>query len=193
MKKFLNPFIYLSGERCAAYGAILMIFSAILAWQTDLLLAAPLSISFGEMALWRTTLRFLISWGVFALLLYLWALLLSKSKIRAVDLFGMNLLARSLPLFVLLLLSLWMAPLMRPLIPQMVQGGMPMDQLMAVVMRPRMMIAGLLSCAGLVWYFVWCWKAFTLAANLKGVWSVVGFILAYLLSEWLVGVIFGYL
>lgn len=186
MKKILNPFHYLSGERCAAYGAIVMILSIILTWQGDMILAAPLSISFGSIALWRTTLRFLVAWGLFALLLYLWALLFSKSKIRAVDLLGMNLFARSIPLAVMLLLSLWMAPLMRPLMPLLEMGTIPLDQMMGVMMRPRMIVAGLLSALALVWYFVWCWRAYTLSANLKGFKAVSGFILAYLLAEFLV-------
>ena len=186
MKKILNPFLYLSGERCAAYGAIVMILSIILAWQSDMILAAPLSISYGSIALWRTTLRFFVAWGIFALLLYLWALLFSKSKIRAVDLVGMNLFARSIPLAVMLLLSLWMAPLMRALMPQLELGVLPMDQFTEMMMRPRMIVAGLLSVLALVWYFVWSWRAYTLSANLKSFKAAAGFILAYLLTEFLV-------
>lgn len=187
MKKIWNPFIYLSGERCLGYGAAVLIITAIVAWAGDIVIRAPLSFSFGEMMLWRTTLHFVLAWAVWALLLWLWALLFTKGRFRAVDHFGMNLMARSLPLLPAVLCSLWISPLLDPLTPALEAGELPLQELTAVMMRPRMLLAGLLSFFSLVWFFIWSWKAYTLSTNLKGVKAAIGFILSYLLSELLVG------
>ena len=101
----MNPFVYVSGERSLAYGLAVTILTAILAWQCDVLTNGALSLGYGHELLWKAFARLLIAWAAGAVLLYVSALLLSGSRIRGIDVFGMNLLARSLPFAAMVLLT----------------------------------------------------------------------------------------
>lgn len=184
MKKWLNPFVYVSGERALAYGLVVTILTAVLAWQCDILTKGVLAFEYGHELLWKATARLLITWALPALLLYGAALLLSKSKIRAVDVVGMNLLARAVPVAALVLLSVWMAPSLRAVQDALVaQEGVVSAELLAAVSSLPVLLGGVLSVVCLVWYFVWNYRAYALAANLKGWSAVASFIVCILAAD----------
>lgn len=183
MKKWMNPFVYVSGERSLAYGLAVTILTAILAWQCDVLTNGALSLGYGHELLWKAFARLLAVWAVGAVLLYAAALLLSKSKIRAIDVFGMNLLARSLPFAVMVLLSAWMAPVLVPLQETMLAQGISADEMVETVRSFRVLAGGFLSVVCLVWYVVWTYEAYALAANLKGWRAVAGFAVCFLAAD----------
>lgn len=183
MKKCLNPFVYVSGERSLAYGLAVTILTAILAWQCDVLTNGALSLGYGHELLWKAFARLLAVWAVGAVLLYAAALLLSKSKIRAIDVFGMNLLARSLPFAVMVLLTAWMAPVLMPLQETMLAQGISADEMVETVRSFRVLAGGFLSIVCFVWYVVWTYEAYALAANLKGWRAVASFAVCFLAAD----------
>lgn len=193
MKKFLNPFVYLSGELSACYGLVALILTTVFSWQFDIRPNAPLSFGWGHELLWMTTLRFVLGWVVLALLLYVAALLLSRSKIRAIDVLGMNLFARSLPVATMVLLTAWMGPVMRPVAQALADGSMPLMEATSSMLSPRIIVGGLLSILCLIWFFLWSYRAYSLSANLKGTKGVVSFVLVWLLSNLVAGWIFSLL
>ena len=183
MKKWMNPFVYVSGERSLAYGLAVTILTAILAWQCDVLTNGALSLGYGHELLWKAFARLLIAWAAGAVLLYVSALLLSGSRIRGIDVFGMNLLARSLPFAAMVLLTVWMGPSLRPLQEAMLSQSASMAELIEVGRSFRVLTGSLLSFACLVWYVVWTYRAYALSANLTGWRAAVSYVVCIVAAD----------
>ena len=94
MKKLIDPFRYFSGGATLAAGSAGMLLMVFLALWSGATFRGVVSQGFGDLAFWRLLLQQVAGWGVFSLLLYGAALLFSRSKIRAVDIFGNQALAR---------------------------------------------------------------------------------------------------
>lgn len=186
MKKLLSPFRYLAGGKALAWGAVVLILTSIFSWQTGVVARGNMSIGYadGYISLLAVTLRMLTLWLVFATLLYVAGLLLSKSKIRAVDVYGTNLFA-SIPLTAGMLLSA--LPPMRLLqqsVSELVGDPARMEPFFSA---PSMIavIVGLLLV--IVWYFWWSYSAFSVSANVKGGGAVAAYAVCFILAQILYG------
>lgn len=186
MKKLLNPFRYLAGGRALAWGLVVLILTSIFSWQTGVVARGNMSIGYadGYVSLLAATLRMLVLWLVFATLLYAAGMLLSRSKIRAVDIYGTNLFA-SIPLTVGMLLTA--LPTMRRLEAQLMEHLADPAALAAALWTPtRLIILGALLVV-MVWYFWWSYSAFAVSANLKSVRAVVAYIVCFVAAQILYG------
>ncbi|MEG2064757.1 MAG: hypothetical protein RSB23_04750 [Alistipes sp.] len=178
MKKLINPFVYLAGEKTIIIGLIILILSALFSWQLGTTCRGIVSTGYAELPLWKCFVQQLIIWCVFGSLLYLAARLLSKSKIRAIDIYGNNLFAR-LPFLLLVLLSA--LPAVRSFtLAALTQTGAEMA---TMGISPAVLIFSVAALIALVWFFAWSYMGFAVAANLRGARAAGAFIGCYLLAE----------
>lgn len=166
LKKLIDPFRYVAGLKALAWGAGFI--CAAIGWlgyagcyQNAYLHFGPVA---GGLPLLRTAVMQLAMWFVPALLLWGCGALLSRSRIRAVDVFGTTALAQA-PLLLLVL----------PLGCEAVTGRL--DELAAnaaagVLPSASQMVFPLVfafgSLAVLAWFFLWNYRAYATSCNLGG-------------------------
>lgn len=178
-KKILNPFHYLPLRQAWCWGIAAMILAAIFSWQVGLRATSLTQINYLGDALWAATLRQVILWLLFSVVLYVGALIFSKSKVRFVDVAAFNMFAR-IPFYLTLLVFAF--PSIRHIV------GLIMDSNLDVALQHSniLSIVGIVSMVGVVWYLYWNYKAFAEATNLKGGKGVavfaVGYVVTYIAS-----------
>lgn len=165
MKKILNPFEYLSTGRAFAWGLVGTVFSVVLLT----VIRCPIDGDVSKVVAILAPNLFL--WLPLSLLLYVVALFLSPSRIRAVDIFATNLFAM-LPtvvsLGVLSLVSTWLA-------------GFVCDprSVCDVLLKAAYSLIVILLSMSMVWSMVWGCFAYNVSANIKGIRSIVIFVICY--------------
>ena len=82
MKKILNPFDYLPLRQAICWGIAALILISVFCWQVGLRLSSLTQINYGGGALWRATAQQVVAWLLFSVVLYVVALLFSRSKVR---------------------------------------------------------------------------------------------------------------
>lgn len=178
MKRIVNPFVYLGGGRALAWGIVGLLATAALATWSGQTFRGIVSVGYGDWPLWKTTVAQLLIWGVFATLLYAAGLLLSKSRIRAIDVYGTNLFAR-LPF--VLLFALASLTSIRDYLDSI--RTLNFDQLEMALPPVSVLLFALAALFVLVWYFTWTYNAFAVSTNLRGGRAAVSFIVCYVLAE----------
>ncbi len=177
MRKALNPFIWLSGEKSLATGIIGAILTGGVAWAGGESFRGVISQGYAELTLWQTLLQSLAGWAVLSSLLYAAALGLSRSKVRAIDLYGNQLMARiaMLPLF-----CVGAIPSIREWSLSMLT--MSPEQILRTDMTP-MAVMAFIAIVAVVWFFIWSYQGFSVAANLRGWKGGVSYVVCYLAAE----------
>lgn len=102
LQKIADPFNYWSGEKTLAAGAIGGIVMAAINRLGGQTTRGVVSSGYADLTFLQALCQILAAWLLLATLLYIAARLLSKSRIRAVDLYGNQLLARIVLLPILL-------------------------------------------------------------------------------------------
>ncbi len=184
MKKICDPFTYYSGGVTLAAGLVAMAVMVAVAWMTGQTFRGVISIGLGDLPLWRLGLQRLAGWVVLSVVLYGAAAWFSASRVRVIDVAGNQALAL-LPFAVLLLLGL---------IPGL---GIPEElklQLQQGISDPTLLqptagllVFGIVSVIMLVWFFIWSWRGFSVAANLRGAKAAGIYICAFLVAEVVAG------
>lgn len=172
MKRFLNPFEYLSLRKTFCWGVAALILTSIFVWQAGLRLTSLTQVNFAGDMLWAATARQVAAWLVFAVLLHVAGGLLSGSKIRFRDVAADNLFAR-IPFDLSLLV--FAVPRWRGVLGLVADGSI--DTAMQYV--GALMVAGLVSLVFFVWYVYWSYKAFVVAANVRGGRGVAAFAVCF--------------
>ena len=175
MKKILNPFDYLPLRQAICWGIAALILISVYCWQVGLLLSSLTQINYGGGALWRATAQQVVAWLLFSVVLYVVALLFSRSKVRFWDVAAYNLFAR-IPFHLSLLL--FAIPMVRSIMGLLTDGSIAT----AMQYASALTLIGLVSLLFVVWYFFWSYKAFAVATNLKNGRGVALFIVAYIIS-----------
>ena len=160
----INPFERIAGFQALGWGLLALVVSTVICyvsgWHYHGLLhfgAAP------RAAWWCFVVEHLAVWLIPAALFYIGGLLLSRSKIRMVDVFGTVAFAQS-P-FILMNIINTLPPIKHLAEMDMT---MPPTELLA---QPGFLLGVWLSLVGLVfliWVLVWMFKALKLSCNLKG-------------------------
>ncbi len=184
MKKILNPFDFLAGEKTLAWGIVGWAATLAAAWAGGESFRGVISSGYAEMPLWKLALQSLAGWAVFSTLLYGAAVLFSRSTVRMIDIFGNQLFAR---IALLLLFLLGALPAMREVSMQVIAGGNAPEVIQEHMVQ--LMLFGWSALAVAVFFFVWSWMGFSVAANLSG-WKggsiyIVCYLLAEVISSWL--------
>ena len=164
--RLTDPFRYVAGGKALAWGAAILRVE--IGWlgfagfyQNTYLHFAPVA---GRLPLVRTAAMQLAMWLVPALLLWGCGALLSRSKIRAVDIFGTTALAQA-PLLLLVL----------PLGCGGVAGRLESASGAAGEALALLAFA-LFSLVVLAWFFVWNYRAYAVSCNLRGWRAAVSYI-----------------
>lgn len=184
--KLVNPFRYLSLRKALCWGIVALILTSIFAWQYGLRLTSLTQVDFGGSALWRATLRQLLAWMTFAVVLYAAGVAASKSKIRFWDVASFNLFAR-IPFDLTLLV--FAVPSVKSVFGYAIDGNIN-AMLTHTTLLTIVGIVALLLC---VWYFYWTYKAFAESTNVKNGRGVVIFIVAYIVAQTAVAYLFRFI
>lgn len=173
--KFLNPFKYLPLRQALCWGIAALILISVFFWQVGLRLTSITQLNLAGDRLWAATLRQVVAWLIFAVVLYLLGLVASRSKVRFIDVAAFNLFAR-IPMDLAFLM--FAVPSVRSVTALATEGN-----LNAVMQHlDIMVVVGVVSSVFSVWYFLWSYKAFAEATNVKNGKGVGFFILAFLVS-----------
>ena len=175
MKKYLNPFSFMTLRTALCWGIAVLILTSIYFWQIGLRLTSLTQVNYLGDRLWAATLRQIVAWLLFSGVLYIIGIIASRSKIRFWDVAAYNLFAR-LPFDLSLLL--FAIPTVRSVV------GLLMEGILETVMQYQnvLLLVGLVTSVLTVWYFVWSYFAFSVATNLKGGKGVALFILGWLIT-----------
>lgn len=167
MKRLVNPFRYVAGGRALALGlGFIAIEScwlhALGLYQNSYLHfgPAPAGFAFAQTAAAQTTM-----WLLPALLLYACGALLSKSKIRAIDILGTTALAQA-PL--LLLLAPLSVPSLAELLQRLPAALLAEGKLPTPAEMTMLTLYGIYSLAALALFFVRNYQAYAISCNLRG-------------------------
>lgn len=182
-EKFKNPFRYLPLRQAICWGIAALILTSIFCWQVGLRLTSLTQVNYAGGALWKATVQQVVVWLIFAVVLYVAGVIMSRSKVRFWDVASFNLFAR-IPFDLSLLI--FAVPMVRSVV------GLVMDGNMERVME----YANILSLIGVaalffvVWYFYWTYKAFSEATNLKNGQGIATFAVGYVVAYFASGYIF---
>lgn len=164
MNFLINPFERIAGFQALSWGLLGMVVSTVICYQSGwhyhgLLHFGPAP----NPAWWCFAVEHLVVWIVPAMLFYLGGLILSRSRIRLVDVVGTVAFAQ-LPFILMNLFNLL------PPIQNMTKLDMTMPPA-EMVAQPGFLLGIWLSVIGmifLIWGLVWMYKALKVSCNLKG-------------------------
>jgi hypothetical protein len=190
--KILNPFTYIAGTKTLLWGLAGILITSIFACFGPIHLDGVLDIHVGlnnySSAGWslQQNLVFL-SEGVINLIvisgvLYAAAVILSKSKVRIVDVLGTQAFAR-LPLFLSVFIGAF-TPLEKAsayVLHELAHMGNAVD--INPVQLGLFVLFMLSTIISIIWMVIWMYKAYAISANLKGAKAIISFIISVLLSE----------
>ena len=182
MKKLINPFRYLPLRQAICWGVVAMILTAIFNWQLGLRATSLTQVDFGGGSLMSSTVRQVVLWITFSVILFVAGVALSKSKVRFSDVAAFNLFAR-IPFDLSLLM--FAVPSVKSIV------GYAADGNLNIMMQHTtlMLVIGIVASVFSIWYFVWSYKAFAESTNVKNGKGIaiftLSFILAYLFTNYL--------
>ncbi len=175
-----NPFYYIAGGKALLLGVCVIVLSAVIAMLGNARFDGVLDFHHGgaaEVSLGTALIDGFVSWFSLAVLLFIAGLIFSKSRVRPVDIFGTQALART-PYLLVSFLALWSAPWrytarLVPGAPQNAEaGGLVPFILVSVVI--------LVMLAWMIWLM---YKAFSHSSNLAGAKAAVIFVVCLLAAE----------
>ena len=164
--KFLfNPFLVIAGLKSLLIGLLGLFLTSYFAYKTGTHFNGLLQINFAKDSdFWVYLVENSSQWIILSILLFAAGLILSRSKIRAIDIFGTTLFSR-IPLLI--------TPLIRTI---------PIFQSFVPQSAANYLIGGI-CLISLIWTIVLLFNAFKLSCNLKNEKLIVSFIVSIILSE----------
>ena len=172
MNRIFNPFRYIAGTKSLIFGLLFIATSALLLYSGGYIQNTYIHIGMATVSLWRVVAMQILWWLLPAVLLYLCGRLLSKSKIRIIDILGTTAFAQ-------LVLLMMIAPMLLPAVSQcsaevmaFVQSGADATSLS---MLP-LVVYSFWSMICLVLFFIWNYNAFAVSCNVGGWKAIVAFI-----------------
>lgn len=162
-----NPFVKIAGWQALLWGMVGILIATVISYYSDYHYHGLLH--FGP-APNDTFLCFVVEhmvvWIVPTLIFLIGGLLLSKSRIRIIDVFGTVAFAQ-LPFIIMNLVAL--LPPMRRLMEM--DMNLPINEMIELTKQPTFLLGiwiSLLSFVFLVWVLVWMFNALKVSCNLKG-------------------------
>lgn len=173
-----NPFHFLAGGPALAWGLACIIGAAWLGGAFDYRYTGVLSFQLSTPTpIWLAIAQGLTAWAAPSVLLYIGGRRLSRSQVRAIDVFGTQALARAPGLLMALLV---VSPPFRDLTTALIAQGashFPVAQLTALI------AAGTVTVLLLVWIVLLMYRGFAVSCNVAGGWAIAVFIVAIALGE----------
>jgi hypothetical protein len=182
IKNLLNPFLYIAGGYSLLIGLLIIFCTSVIGYYSNIHFPDILSVKTSpDYPVLYYILQSIANWMVISTILYLFAIVFSKSKIRLIDIFGTQALARFPYLFAALIgFSNSMDKFSRYILWQLLEQGKPV-----VMSAGAMTIAIILIIVTLfltVWMLALMFNAFKVAANIKGSKLIITFIIGLILS-----------
>lgn len=172
MKALFNPFRYIAGAKALTMGLLFIVASALMLYSGNLIQDSYIHIAMAKASFWEVLGAQTIWWIIPTALLYLCGLLLSKSKIRIIDILGTTAFAQ-------LIMLLLIAPMLLPVVMNCstefvasLQTGVAPDMSEYI----PLMIYSVWSMICLVLFYIWNYNAFAVSCNVGGWKAVVAFI-----------------
>ena len=184
MKALFNPFRYIAGVKALVMGYLFIIASALMLYSGNLIQDSYIHIGMAEASFLEVLGAQTIWWIVPAALLYLCGLLLSKSKIRIIDILGTTAFAQ-------LILLLMIAPMLLPVVMNNMLESVASLQTGAVPDMAEftpMIIYSIWSLIYLVLFYIWNYNAFAVSCNVSG-WKAIAAFIAVQVVVTIVGTI----
>ena len=172
MKALFNPFRYIAGVKALVMGYLFIVASALMLYSGNLIQDSYIHIGMAEASFLEVLGAQTIWWIVPAALLYLCGLLLSKSKIRIIDILGTTAFAQ-------IILLLMIAPMLLPVVMNNMLESVASLQTGAVPDMAEftpMIIYSIWSLICLVVFYIWNYNAFAVSCNVSGWKAIVAFI-----------------
>ena len=166
MMRIFNPFRYIAGTKSLVFGLIFIATSTLLLYSGGYIQDSYIHIGMAAAPLWKVAAMQILWWILPAGILYLCGLLLSKSKIRIIDILGTTAFAQ-------LILLLMIAPMLLPavqnstleLVATLQSGGVPTPGL-------PLMIYSVWSFICIAFFYIWNYNAFAVSCNVSG-WKAI--------------------
>lgn len=164
--KFIyNPFISIAGIKSILFGFSGLLLTSFLAYITGTHYYGHLNIEFAkDSPFWIYLVENSISWIVLSILLFISGLILSKSRIRVIDIFGTILFSR-IPLLLLPLIRL--IPALQSFVSQ----------------SPEMYFLIVIFWISMIWTVILSFNAYKVSCNLINEKLVISFIVCIILAE----------
>lgn len=182
ISKLINPFKYIAGGLSLFAGLAVLIATALLGYLSHTHFPDLISVKVGvSFPAWYYLIQSLINWLVFSLLLWLCAIIASKSSVRAIDIFGTQALARS-PYLLASLTGFSKAPELygKYVLWKNLQIGEPVEiTTMASITSVLFIIITIILT---IWMVTLMYNAFRVSSNLKGMKLNLIFIVVFVVS-----------
>ena len=177
-----NPSHFLAGGPALAWGLACIVLTASLGGAFDYRYTGVLSFQLATPTpIWLAITQGLMAWIVPSALLYLAGHGLSRSRVRLIDVFGTQALARAPGLLVAIIV---VSPLFRDLTDALIAQSathFSVAQLAALTAIATVMVLLL------VWIVLLMYRAFAVSCNVAGGWAITVFVVAIALSEVVTG------
>ena len=172
MKALFNPFRYIAGAKALTMGLLFIVASALMLYSGNLIQDSYIHIGMAKASFWEVLGAQTIWWVVPALLLYLCGLLLSKSKIRIIDILGTTAFAQ-------IIMLMMIAPMLLPVVMNNMLESVASQQSGAILETASlmpMMIYSIWSLICLIFFYIWNYNAFAVSCNVSGWKAIAAFI-----------------
>jgi hypothetical protein len=166
-----NPFRYIAGGKSLIIGIITLLIASWLGRWNNLHFDGVIDIHIGAKAPdWFFYAETFLSWFIISMLLYLASFIISKTKVRIIDIFGTQAMAK-IPLIVVAIISF---------IPQfhfqINANGLPKIDIWLI-------IYGFITIIFTIWIIALMYNAYSLSANIKGAKAIISFIVTLIIAE----------
>jgi len=177
-----NPFKYIAGLKSFVAGVSIILITAFIGYLSHTHFPDLISVKIcPAFPLWYFIFQSLADWLVFSIILYLGTIIFSASSVRFIDIIGTQALARAPYLIVS-----WMGfsnsiiQFSKYILWKALHYGNPVDLSIGnAISAVSMMFLSILTT---IWMVTLMFNAFRISANLKGIKSVVLFIIVFIIS-----------
>jgi hypothetical protein len=178
IQKLFNPFVYIAGLKSLLNGLLIILATSIVGYLSHTHFPDIISVKIGFTSpVWYFVVQSLLNWLSISILLYLAAIILSKSSVRLLDIFGTQALARYPYFFAAFFaFSDSMLEFGSFLAWTFLHSGTPVEiSTFSIVVAIGLIILTLLLT---IWMVALMFNAYKISANLKGPKLVTSFIVA---------------
>ena len=173
-----NPFHFLAGGQALAWGLACIALTAWLGGIFDYRFTGVISFQRTAPApLWHAIAQGLMAWAIPSALLYIGGRLISRSRVRPIDVFGTQALARAPGLLIALIA---MSPPFRDLTTSLIAQGISH---LSIAQLALLSSVGIVLILLLVWMVLLMYRAFGVSCNVAGGRAIAVFIAVIALGE----------
>ncbi len=173
----LNPFHFVAGGQALGIGLAIVVVASVNGSVSNSHFDGVFDFHMGaRAALWVFVAEGLVDWVVISLFLWAAGLLISKSRVRAIDVFGTQALAR-VPTLVTV------GVVLLPGFQRQLARLMAVNQEVVPRDIAEFAVAAFVTIVMLIWMVALMYRAFAVSCNVKGGKAIGAFVIAGLLSE----------